>query len=107
MSDAGVNFEMQRILQKPEHRTSSIILIPPTKQWTSGNIYHIHKADTEKGFDTNANTYLALLQVESTQLASGKSSPATSLFHCPVRGNMQDINRSPINASNDGTHLKH
>ena len=49
---------------------------------------------------TNADIYVALLQVCSTSLGQGLSSPATVVFNCPIRGIMPIINRPPIKADN-------
>ena len=61
---------------------------------------------SKKYFNTNNDTYLALLQRRSTPLGSGLPSPATSLYNQAIRGIMPVINRVPINSTNDCDHYE-
>ena len=55
---------------------------------------------------TNAETYVALLQIRATQLEPGLPSPVTLLFNCSIQGIMPIINRLPINSDNDDVHFE-
>ena len=56
--------------------------------------------------DTNADSYLALLQIWSTPLGPRLPSPVMLLFNHPTRGIMPITIRSSINADNDDDHYK-
>ena len=104
LSDAGVILfqRFQRILKKPEYRASSIMIIPPSIQW---RVFKLIKWIL-KMLITNADTFLALLQIRSTQLRLGSPSPATVLFNHPVISIMPVINRAPFNTNNSDNHYE-
>ena len=62
------------------------------------------KLALKKCFDSNVDTYVALLNIRSTSLGTGLPSPAKLLFNRPERGLLPVINRSPSNANNDDDH---
>ena len=64
-------------------------------------IHQIHKVGTQEMFKTNAETYLALLQIRSTPHWSGLCSPATLLICNPIRGIMPVIIRALSNTNNN------
>ena len=80
----SILFRINSALQKYEHRTSYIIIIPSPKQWTGRGVYIIYKAYYEKCIKTNEDIHVALLQIRVTPLKPGLPSPATLLFNHPI-----------------------
>ena len=78
--------------------------MPPPKQWTGDSKQRIIKTSAQKYIDTNADTHVALLQIRSTPLGQGLTSPATLLFNCPIRGIMPLLIRPLINTNNNDDH---
>ena len=106
MSDAGSNFisdKLKKILLNPEHRASTIIIIPSPKQWTGASMNQIHKVYYQKCIDTKSDIHLALLHIRSTPLWSGLPSPPPTMlsFNYPIRGIIPIINRPPANSNNN------
>ena len=55
---------------------------------------------------TKSDIHTALLQVKASPLEPGLLSPAMLLFHCPIRGITQIVNRLLINSNNDDEHYE-
>ena len=79
-----------------EHRTSEVILLSPSEQWSGRGVYIVCKVNHEKDIDTNDGIHLALLQIRVTPLDPGIPSAAMLLFNHPTQGTMPMINRMPM-----------
>ena len=89
---------------KPECRASSIILMSPSKQWTSGSMHQAHKADT-KNAQNQCWHISSFLWIRSTPLRLDLTSAVMLLFNYHIRAIISVISRAPINV-NDGDHYK-
>ena len=82
MSVAGSNFisdKFQKILLKPEHRTSNISNIPSPLQWIGGSIHQTHKAYYQKCTDTKSDMHVAILHMKLFPVGPGLPNSKTSL----------------------------
>ena len=64
------------------------------------------KHTLNKFADTNDDPHKALLQIRSTQLGQGLSSPRTLLINHTIRGIMPILNRPQIITNNDDDHYR-
>ena len=66
----------------------------------------MHKACYQKCIDTKPDIHIALLQIRSTLLGPGLSSPAMLLFNHTIQGIMPIVNIPPVNLNNDDEHYE-
>ena len=67
-------------------------------------MHKVHEMHIKKCFDTNNDTYLALLQGYLTPIDPGLPRPVTLLFNRPIRGIMPKLNRPAILFDHDDDH---
>ena len=64
------------------------------------------KCTLKKCFDSRGDPHITLLQIHMTPLGPRLPSPATMLFHHPIRGIIPIINRPPVGRGNDEEHYE-
>ena len=90
---------LQEILKKAKHPEIYNVIILLPKQWLM--VIKFVKCTIKKCTDTNQETNLALLQIQSTPVGEGLPSPATMLLNRPTQELLPQKNRAPINIEND------
>ena len=98
--------KIQGILQKTEYREC---IASSYHCQSNGHVEactSFSKEMLRKCIDTNADPYIASLQIRSTPLGKGIPSPVTLLFNCHIRGTMLVISMPPVNTDIDDEHHK-